>query len=240
MNSNPALPTALAHRSIRKFTAQSIAPEILETLIDAGRMASTSNNLQCVSIIRITDPAIRAGIRQAASDMAYVTDCAEFLLFCMDFYKAKSVFPEAQVDWTEVSVIGAMDTGIMAQNVLLAAESLGLGGVFIGALRNDIEAVAEWVDLPEYCVPLVGLCLGYPDQDPPPKPRLPRDLMFFENRYVAPDKNLVAQYDAELRDYYLARSGKALDWLYSIRKALGEAVRPHMLSFLQKQGLLKK
>jgi oxygen-insensitive NADPH nitroreductase len=128
----------------------------------------------------------------------------------------------------------------MAQNVLLAAESLGLGGVFIGALRNDIEAVAEWVDLPEYCVPLVGLCLGYPDQDPPPKPRLPRDLMFFENRYVAPDKNLVAQYDAELRDYYLARSGKALDWSYSIRKALSEAVRPHMLSFLQKQGLLKK
>jgi oxygen-insensitive NADPH nitroreductase len=240
MNSNPALPTALAHRSIRKFTAQPIAPEILEALIDAGRMASTSNNLQCVSIIRITDSAIRAGIRRAASDMAYVTDCAEFLLFCMDFHKAKTILPGAQVDWTEVSIIGAIDTGIMAQNVLLAAESLGLGGVFIGALRNDIEAVAEWVDLPEYCVPLVGLCLGYPDQDPPPKPRLPRDLMFFENRYVAPDKNLVAQYDAELRDYYLARSGKALDWLYSIRKALGEAVRPHMLSFLQKQGLLKK
>lgn len=133
MNSNPAVATALAHRSIRKFTQQPIAPEILESLIDAGRMASTSNNLQCVSIIRITDSAIRAGIRRAASDMAYVTDCAEFLLFCMDFHKAKTILPEAQLDWTEVSIIGAIDTGIMAQNVLLAAESLGLGGVFIGA-----------------------------------------------------------------------------------------------------------
>ena len=156
MNSNPAVATALAHRSIRKFTQQPIAPEILESLMDAGRMASTSNNLQCVSIIRITDSAIR----RAASDMAYVTDCAEFLLFCMDFHKAKTILPEAQVDWTEVSIIGAIDTGIMAQNVLLAAESLGLGGVFIGALRNDIEAVAALVGLPEYCAPLVGLCLG--------------------------------------------------------------------------------
>ena len=230
MNSNPALATALAHRSIRKFTQQPIAPEILESLIDAGRMASTSNNLQCVSIIRITDTTIRAGIRRAASDMAYVTDCAEFLLFCMDFYKAKTILPEAQVDWAEVSIIGALDTGIMAQNVLLAAESLGLGGVFIGALRNDIEAVAA----------LVGLCLGYPDQEPPLKPRLPRELMFFENRYAAPNPDVVAQYDAQLRDYYLARSGKDLDWSYSIRKALNEPVRPHMLPFLQKQGLLKQ
>ena len=99
MNSNPAVATALAHRSIRKFTQQPIALEILESLMDAGRMASTSNNLQCVSIIRITDATIRAGIRRAASDMAYVTDCAEFLLFCMDFYKAKTILPEAQVDW---------------------------------------------------------------------------------------------------------------------------------------------
>ena len=240
MNSNPALATALAHRSIRKFTQQPIATEILESLMDAGRMASTSNNLQCVSIIRITDTTIRAGIRRAASDMAYVTDCAEFLLFCMDFYKAKTILPEAQVDWAEVSIIGALDTGIMAQNVLLAAESLGLGGVFIGALRNDIEAVAALVGLPEYCVPLVGLCLGYPDQEPPLKPRLPRELMFFENRYAAPNPDVVAQYDAQLRDYYLARSGKDLDWSYSIRKALNEPVRPHMLPFLQKQGLLKQ
>ena len=131
MNSNPAVATALAHRSIRKFTQQPIAPEILESLIDAGRMASTSNNLQCVSIIRITDVTIRAGIRRAASDMAYVTDCAEFLLFCMDFYKAKTILPEAQVDWAEVSIIGALDTGIMAQNVLLAAESLGLAAFLL-------------------------------------------------------------------------------------------------------------
>ena len=130
LNSNPAVATALAHRSIRKFTQQPIAPEILESLIDAGRMASTSNNLQCVSIIRITDATIRAGIRRAASDMAYVTDCAEFLLFCMDFYKAKTILPEAQVDWAEVSIIGALDTGIMAQECFSCRRVFGFGRRF--------------------------------------------------------------------------------------------------------------
>ncbi|WP_298049857.1 nitroreductase family protein [uncultured Cardiobacterium sp.] len=86
IKSLPALETALAHRSIRKFSDKPVLPEILAALMDAGRMASTSNHLQCVSVIRITDAAIRAGIRRAASDMAYVTECPEFLLFCVDFH----------------------------------------------------------------------------------------------------------------------------------------------------------
>ena len=137
IKSLPALETALAHRSIRKFSDKPVPPEILAALMDAGRMASTSNHLQCVSVIRITDAAIRAGIRRAASDMAYVTECPEFLLFCVDFHKHHLLLPEAQTDWAEALLIGAVDTGIMAQNVLLVAESLGLGGVYIGALRNE-------------------------------------------------------------------------------------------------------
>ena len=78
------------------------------------------------------------------------------------------MFPDAQIDWAEVTLIGAVDAGIMAQNVLLAAESLGLGGVYIGALRNNAQKVSDVLNLPDYCVPLVGLCLGYPDQDPAP------------------------------------------------------------------------
>ena len=121
IKSLPALETALAHRSIRKFSDKPVPPEILAALIDAGRMASTSNHLQCVSVIRITDAAIRAGIRRAASDMAYVTECPEFLLFCADFHKHHLLLPEAQTDWAEALLIGAVDTGIMAQNVLLVA-----------------------------------------------------------------------------------------------------------------------
>ncbi|VEI46017.1 nitroreductase A [Actinobacillus equuli] len=94
-----------------------------------------------------------------------------------------------------MSVIGAVDTGIFAQNVLLAAESVGLGGVYIGALRNDVAKVAEVLGLPKYCVPLVGMCLGYPAQDPALKPRLPATLVYYEDQYQPLDQTELAKYN---------------------------------------------
>ncbi len=239
MQSKAALDTILSHRSIRKFTAQPIAADLLKTLIEAGSRASTSNNLQCISIIRVTDRAIRQGLSEA-SGMPYITECAEFLLFCIDFHKHKQINPNAQLEWAEVSLIGAVDCGIMAQNVLIAAESLGLGGVYIGALRNNIQPVADLVKLPAHCVPLLGLCLGYPAQDPPLKPRLPPQLMCYENTYQPLDEQALAAYNQQLSTYYQQRSGSPLQWQDNIAKALNQPVRPHILGYFNQQGLLKK
>ncbi|QIW16151.1 nitroreductase A [Pasteurellaceae bacterium RH1A] len=240
MQSKPTLDTILAHRSIRKFTNKPIAPNIMQTLLEAGSRASTSNNLQCVSVIRVTDAALRAELA-SASGMKYVAECAEFWVFCIDFQKHKQICPNAQLDWAEVSLIGAVDTGIFAQNVLLAAESLGLGGVYIGALRNQIEQVADLLKLPQYCVPLVGLCLGYPAHDPALKPRLPQALFCYENAYPENlDEQVLDSYNQTLSQYYLERTGTALVWQAGLEKALNQPVRPHILPFFHKQGLLKK
>ena len=239
MISKPTLETILSHRSIRKFTEQPISEELFQTLIQAGQQASTSNHLQCVSVIRVKDPVIRQHLSDV-SGMAYVTECAEFLVFCIDFNKHKQLVPDSQLDWAEVSVIGAVDTGIFAQNVLLAAESVGLGGVYIGALRNDVARVAEVLGLPQYCVPLVGMCLGYPAQDPERKPRLPLSLVCYEDQYQALDQAELAKYNEILTAYYQARTGEGQQWQTAIDKTLNKAVRPHMLPFFQQQGLLKR
>lgn len=231
MQSKPTIETILTHRSIRKFTDQPISPEIFELLIKAGQQASTSNHLQCVSIIRITDPSLRQQFYQI-TQMQYVNESAEFLVFCCDFHKHKMLVPEAQLDWAEVGLIGAVDAGIMAQNVLLAAESLGLGGVYIGALRNDIEQAAQLLKLPANCLPLFGLCLGYPAQDPMLKPRLSTSLICHQNHYQEMDNAALAEYNAKLEDYYQQREGKPLQWQTAITKTLAKPVRPHILPFL--------
>lgn len=239
MQSKPTLETILSHRSIRKFTDQPISEETFDRLIDAARRASSSNNLQCVTVIRVTEPAIRRTLWEA-SGMTYVTECAEFLVFCIDFHKHHQLDPHAQLDWAEVSIIGAVDTGIMAQNVLLAAESLGLGGVYIGALRNSIETVAKALNLPKFCVPLMGMCLGYPAQDPDLKPRLPRSLMCYENGYQPLDENALVDYNGEMEAYYRARTGETRQWQDVIHRTLDHPVRPQILPFFQQQGLLKR
>lgn len=230
----------LAHRSIRRFTDEPLSDKVIEQLVNAARFASTSNHLQCVSIVRITDPAIREQMMAYSSNQEYVKFAPEFWVFCVDFHKHKQICPTAQLDYAEVLLIGAVDTGIMSQNVLLAAESLGLGGVYIGSLRNEMEAVGKLLNLPEHCLPMVGMCLGYPDQDPPTKPRLPKETLFFENAYQPLDTTKLDEYNATVAEYYRQRSNIDMDWSRNVIKSMDKPIRPKVLAYLQQQGFIKK
>lgn len=247
MNSQAALQTALNHRSIRKFKAEPIPAEVLENILTAGQMASTSSYLQSTSVIRVTDPAKRAEIRgicanayQGKLGHHYVENCAEFLVFCMDAQRHLHFAPDAQIDWTEVTLIGAIDTALFAQNVLLTAESLGLGGVYIGSLRNDMAAMKQLLNLPAGVVPLFGLCLGYPDHDPGQRPRLPLSAVVSENTYQAASADDLAVYNEVVKQYYRQRSNIDLDWQTQIRSNMCTEIRPAMLAFLHEQGFAKR
>ena len=244
-NSKPVLETAFAHRSVRRFTATPISPDVLDTLIRAGQAASTSSFMQNVSVIRVTDPALRAQIRPicAASGKTghgYVEHCAEFLVFCADTARHKQLAPDAQTDWLEVLLVGAVDVGIFAQNVLLAAESMGLGGVFIGSIRNNTAEISRLLGLPQGVVPITGMCLGYPDQDPAMRPRLPLRTVVSENAYRPAAEADLHAYNDTVHTYYRERSGTDLDWVQQIRANLCREVRPDLLAAVQAQGFAKR
>ena len=244
-HSQETLHTQFAHRSIRKFTEQAIAPELLETLIAAGQAASTSSFLQSVSVVRVSDPQLRAAIRSICvgngkGGHPYVEHCAEFLVFCADTTRAHALLPEVQTDWTEVLLVGAVDVGIFAQNVLLAAESVGLGGVFIGSIRNDLDHIIQLLQLPQGVLPIVGMCLGYPAQDPMMRPRLPQSLIVSHNQYQSTDVAKLSAYNDIVRQYYQERSSIDSDWVAQFRANWGQAVRPNVLSIIQAQGFAKR
>lgn len=259
-DSTPTLDTLLNHRSIRKFTDEAISEPMLTAILQAGQAASTSSFLQAVSVIRITDPKKRQQLRQIASGLSadayktaldegkrvghgYVEECAEFLVFCMDSHRHHALAPDAQLDWTEVSLIGAIDTAIFAQNVLAAAESLGLGGVYIGGIRNDITATTDILALPRYVVPLFGMCLGHPNWEHPVnnsiRPRLPLDAILSTNTYTPASSDVLDNYDEVVKDYYKTRR-LDLTWREQIKATFGEPVRPFVLEYMQSQGFNKR
>jgi len=239
---NNTIETILAHRSIRKFTEQNISPETLTTLIDCARAASSSSNIQCVSIIRVTDPSLREQLVECAGGQTYVASAAEFLVFCADFNRHQQIKPDAKLGFTEQTLIGAVDSALMGQNCLLAAESLGLGGVYIGGLRNNPDRVCELLKLPEHVFPMFGMCLGYPDQEPSKKPRLPADLVLHTNEYQALDTQVLSDYDQTMRDYYDVRTAGKVDqsWSDQISTILSKEARPFMKDRLNQQGFCKK
>lgn len=216
----PTIELLRSHRSIRHFTDAPVSDEQRAEIIASAQAASTSSFLQCTSIIRITDPALRERLVPLTGGQQHVAQAAEFWVFCADFNRHLQICPQAQLGLAEQLLIGVVDTALLAQNALTAAESLGLGGVYIGGLRNSIEAVTELLELPQHVLPLFGLCLGWPADNPDIKPRMP------------------AEYDELLAHYYLSRGSNARrdTWSDHIRRTIVKESRPFILDYLHKQG----
>lgn len=234
----PTIDLLLNHRSIRSFSAQPIAQGARDAIIAAAQSASSSSFLQCSSIIRITDPALRQTLAHYCGDQQHVVDAAEFWVFCADFQRHLQIFPQAQTGLAEQLLLGCVDTALMGQNALVAAESLGLGGVFIGGIRNHIADVTALLSLPQQVLPLFGLCLGIPASTPDLKPRLPASLVVHENSYQPLDKAALAQYDQQLGDYYQQRGSQRRrdTWSEHVQRTLQKELRPFILDYLHQQG----
>ncbi len=234
----PTIDLLCSHRSIRAFTEQGIDEAQRSAIIAAAQAASTSSFLQCSSIIRITDRALREQLVQLTGGQPWVSAAAEFWVFCADFNRHQQICPDAQLGRAEQLLLGCVDTALMAQNAMTAAESLGLGGVFIGGIRNSIAEVTQLLALPKFVLPLFGFCIGHPDADPDVKPRMPQAMLVHENRYQPIDHSVLAQYDNQITAYYQQRDSnqRSETWSELIQRLIIKETRPFMLDYLHQQG----
>lgn len=232
-----------SHRSIRKFKPDSIPDEQVNAIVRAAQSASTSSFIQAYTIIRVTDPKLRKQLAHLAGDQPYVEQCPLFFVFCADLYRlmtaARMHGVEPKGEYMEAFILATVDTVLAAQNAMVAAESLGLGGVYIGGIRNNPGEISQLLQLPEKVYPVFGMCLGVPDHQPGVKPRLPLDAVLKENRYtMEQDESILKQYDEEIQTYYAERTGgkRVEGWTQQMAAKMGKEARLHMRSFLEKQG----
>lgn len=235
------------HRSIRKFTDEPIDEGLIANLIGAGLATATSSNLQGATIIRVQSPEKRAAIAELAGGQTYVETAGAFFVWCADLHRSAvacemggGTFTEGM---TEHFIIAVSDASLAAQSTVAAAESVGLGICYIGGIRNDPAKMTELLELPDQVFPLFGLCLGWPDQDPAIKPRLPMSVTFKSETYNEDDdREGIAAYDAQMREYYKERTGGKVEraWSEDMSALLGKESRPHMRPYLEGQGFLSK
>lgn len=230
------------HRSIRKFKPESVNNEKVHTIIEAAGLAATSNFIQAYSVIRVTNKKTRKQIAELAGSQTWVETSPLFLIFCADLKRSEDacLYENKKMvsGFTEQFIIATVDVTLAAQNAMIAAESLGLGGVFIGGIRNDPEKVCKLLKIPDHVYPVFGMCLGYPDEKPEQKPRLPVDVILKEDYYQG-DKTDLKKYNETCRDYYQNRSSGSREdtWTRQISAMMSEpAPRPHMKEFLKKKG----
>ncbi|GAA4651547.1 nitroreductase NfsA [Kistimonas scapharcae] len=251
MQHDPATETSLLkllgnHRSIRKFTDQPITEQQLQGIIQAGQAAATSSFVQARSVIRVRNPDAREQLVTLSGGQPYVASAAEFLVFCADLRRAEQCCERHNMTMplgmTEAFIIATVDVALMAQNCVIAAESMGLGACYIGGIRNNPREVSGLLQLPQQVYPVFGLCLGYPDQHPEIKPRLPADVTLKEDVWSDDDPGTLEAYDDTIRNYYQTRTGgnKTISWSEQVSGLMSEKTRPHMRAFLKEQGFEMK
>lgn len=233
------------HRSIRKFTAQTVEQSQINKIIQAGQAASTSSFMQTCTVIQVNDRDKRAALAASTGNQKCVIDASVFLVFCADIHRHHLVCNrqniKMQQGFTEHFIIATVDCSLFAQNVAIVAESEGLGIVYIGGIRNDIERVKEILILPDQVYPVFGMCLGYPDQNPEVKPRLPLEVVLKQDVYTEPsDIALIKEYDKKVSTYYKRRTAnkESLCWTEQIVAKLQQESRPELLEALNKSGFL--
>ncbi|WP_424812954.1 nitroreductase family protein [Roseococcus sp. YIM B11640] len=226
---NEHIALLLSHRSVRGFRPDALPEGTLETMVAAAQSAATSSNMQTWSVVAVDDPAVRAEFARIAGGQKHIEQCPLFLLWLADLSRNERVAAAQGAElealpYLETFVVAAIDAALAAQNAVVAAESLGLSTVYIGAMRNDPARVAELLKLPAGVVGVFGLCVGYAASGVTNevKPRLPQEAILHRGTYGAVDEPaMVASYDAKLDGFSSRYEASATTWSGRVINRMG-------------------
>jgi FMN reductase (NADPH) len=248
---SPTIQLMHRHGSVRKYKADPVPVELIETIAAAAQRASTSSNLQVVSVIAVTEAAKRARLAEVCGQ-EYVAQAPVALVWCADLRRLDRVCElrgYTQVtDYVENFLVCALDVGIAAQNGALAAESLGLGMCYLGSIRNNCEAVIDLLMLPSLVFPVVGMMVGWPAAQPTVRPRLPTSaVLYWEGYDPQPRDAALDEYDRTMiaTGIYQGRQvpvpgkpGEMEDygWQEHSARRVAQAARTELRAILKRQG----
>lgn len=175
------------HRSIRKYKPDTVPEKLLTDILAAGIRASSSGNMQTYSIIVTRDRALREQLFEPHMKQSMVLDAPVLLTFCADFHRMRHWLhlnnaPD-NFDNFMSFMVAAIDAILVSQNVATAAEAHGLGICYLGSTLANCDQIGKLLNLPHNVVPVVGFSLGYPDEDPLPRDRLPLDGLVHDETY---------------------------------------------------------
>jgi FMN reductase (NADPH) len=239
------------HASVRRYKPDPVPRDLVETVVAAGQRASTSSNLQAYSVVAVTAPERRRTLAELCGDQEGIIQAPVFLAWCADLSRLDRICRlrgyRQVASHVESFIVAAVDAALAMQNAALAAESLGLGMCYIGAVRNHPAEVIELLELPRLTFPISGMTLGWPASQPRIRPRLPLEAVLHWERYDAGgEAEALAAYDQAMiaTGIYKGRQvpvpgGEEMEdygWTEHSARRVSQPVRVHLKQVLAAQG----
>lgn len=226
---NEVIAALLDHRSVRAYKPDPVPAGTLETMVAAAQSAATSSNMQWTTVIAVSDPAKKKVLAEIAGNQKHIEQCPLYLCWVADMTRNGLISTEQKVafetlPWLETFLVACIDVALAAQNAVVAAESIGLSTVYIGAMRNDPERVAKLLGLPQQSFVVFGLCVGYAAEkaEGEVKPRLPQSIVVHHERYDTRNTGAERQaYDSEMATFAARQDMQASTWTERVLNRLG-------------------
>ncbi len=255
-DSSRLLDIFLNRRSIRRFSSKSVRAADVQKIVEVGQRAPTACNLQTYSVVWVRDAKLREKVLDACRVSGSIRNAPVVFVICADVHRLGKVLEYLGYDHClkhgygySTKLMSIMDASFMAENMTMTAEYLGLGSVFVGsAFAND--DVIKALELPRGVLPLTLLCVGYPDEQPPTRPRWSLSSVLHIDYYRDPAKHEMEAFlkhmDGELKEegYYKKYGNRGPTYRYSNHIKRKTALKPikkddaEIIPVLKKMGFL--
>ena len=229
--------------SVRKFSPEPVPEALVDEILRAAFRAPTSSNIQTYSVLKVRDPEARRRLAEVAGGQQHIIECPVYLAFCADLTRVEYAMARngRSLDNNnfEMGLVSSIDAALVGMSAYVAADSVGLKGVLIGALRNDPKTTAEILGLPRRVYAVFGMCLGYPAEAPIQKPRMDFGCVVHEERYdSAKMQAFVDQYDEALAHHYRSEGRKTTDdsWTHDMDAKFSVRPRDTLRETLRELG----
>lgn len=237
--------TLLERRSIRRYEREPIPADDLEFIREAIRNTPTSYNGQQFSVIEIADQQLKEQLADIVHQKQFKTSNRVFI-FLSDFNKIRVAAAAKGLEYTPFEqtadglIVGTVDAALAMMSAIAAAESRGLGTCPIGYARTvDPAALSALLGLPQGVYLVCALAVGVPREIPGMKPKQPRELVIFNEKYgVDRMAERLLDYDEQISEYHRTRpqNPSDSDWIGEMLGYYREGMHYDMLAALRRAG----
>jgi nitroreductase len=243
---NQTMELLVRHRTVRQYLDRPVDDSCVNALAVAAQSGASSSNLQTWSVVAVRDTKTIAAISQICTQ-THVATAPLIMIWLVDYSRVHAIAAHSgenaeSLNYLDTFISGVFDAGIAAQNAVVAAESLGLGTVYLGSIRNNVNTLSTLLNLPQHIMPVVGLSVGWPDltEDADIKPRLPMKAVLHHETYDSDAfEPALAEYEPISADYY-RRFNLGESWTERVHERAvdgrSERNKAYMTAWLKEHG----
>jgi nitroreductase len=243
---NETMRLLLERSSCRSFLDKKIPADVLRFVLEAGVHAPSGGNLQPYSIIKIEKTEVKQKLAEMC-EQSFIGKAPVLLLFCIDLHRIERWASLEVAPFTATSSfphfwVSFQDTIICAQNICTAADSMGLGSVYIGTVIEKVAELQALIKLPKGVFPVVLLCVGYPTIRPMPRRKLGVDVVVHSEHYrEIEDERLLDAYEKKYPDSKLEATEERMETILKVcRKVNGEEFAKKCAERIKADGYINR